>query len=57
VPAPAADEADLAVVEDSELGKALTKQLRDAYMPLEVWYLRTAIERVRTSCRPLTVQQ
>ncbi|GAA5921563.1 hypothetical protein JCM3775_003107 [Rhodotorula graminis] len=42
---PPADEADLAVVEDSELGKVLTKQLREAYMPLEVWYLRTAIER------------
>lgn len=47
-PAPA-DEADLAVVEESELGKVLTKQLREAYMPLEVWYLRTAIERVHAS--------
>ncbi|TNY17793.1 COG4 transport protein-domain-containing protein [Rhodotorula diobovata] len=52
VPAPAADEADLAVVEDSELGKALTKQLRDAYMPLEVWYLRTAIERAHQMDEP-----
>lgn len=46
-----ADEADLAVVEDSDLGKAIAKQLKEAYMPLELWYLRTAIERVRRRVR------
>ncbi|GAA6054222.1 hypothetical protein JCM3770_001399 [Rhodotorula araucariae] len=42
---PPADEVDLAVVEESKLGKALAKQLKEAYVPLELWYLRTAIER------------
>ncbi|BGP38454.1 Golgi transport complex subunit 4 [Rhodotorula kratochvilovae] len=47
-----ADEADLAVVEESELGKALEKQLKEAYIPLELWYLRTAIERAHQMDEP-----
>ncbi|GJN87255.1 hypothetical protein Rhopal_000203-T1 [Rhodotorula paludigena] len=47
-----ADEADLAVVEDSDLGKAIAKQLKEAYMPLELWYLRTAIERAHQMDEP-----
>jgi len=40
------DEANLELVEKSQLGKAISRQLREVYIPLEVWYLRSAIERV-----------
>lgn len=40
------DEADLEVAENSALGKEIARQLKETYMPLELWYLRTAIERV-----------
>ncbi|BGP23290.1 intra-Golgi transport-related protein [Rhodotorula toruloides] len=45
VDAPATDEADLDVAENGTLGKEIAKQLKETYMPLELWYLRTAIER------------
>ncbi|GAA5946665.1 hypothetical protein JCM1841_000189, partial [Sporobolomyces salmonicolor] len=47
-----ADEADLDLVEDSELGKAIAKQLREVYIPLELWYLRSAIERAHQIDEP-----
>ncbi|GAA5965855.1 hypothetical protein JCM21900_005467, partial [Sporobolomyces salmonicolor] len=46
------DEADLDLVEDSELGKAIAKQLREVYIPLELWYLRSAIERAHQVDEP-----
>ncbi|GAA5858483.1 hypothetical protein JCM8547_007326 [Rhodosporidiobolus lusitaniae] len=49
---PPADEADLAIVEDSELGKAIGKHLREVYIPLELWYLRSAVERAHQNDGP-----
>ncbi|GAA6000376.1 hypothetical protein JCM10207_007985 [Rhodosporidiobolus poonsookiae] len=49
---PPADEADLALVEESELGKAIAKQLREVYIPLELWYLRSAVERAHQMDEP-----
>ncbi|GAA5884900.1 hypothetical protein JCM3774_004482 [Rhodotorula dairenensis] len=46
------EEADLAVAEDSALGKAIAKQLNEVYLPLEVWYLRSAIERAHLVDEP-----
>ncbi|BGP01261.1 Conserved oligomeric Golgi complex subunit 4 [Rhodotorula toruloides] len=46
------DEADLEVAENSTLGKELAKQLKETYMPLELWYLRTAIERAHQMDEP-----
>ena len=45
------DEAKLELVEKSQLGKAISRQLREVYIPLEVWYLRSAIERVSLTVR------
>jgi len=39
------DEADLSLVEESELGQLLTEQLLAVYRPLEGWYLRSSIEK------------
>ncbi|KAM0754435.1 COG4-domain-containing protein [Meredithblackwellia eburnea MCA 4105] len=39
------DEPELKMMEDSELGKSLSTQLQAAYEPLEVWYLRSSIEK------------
>ncbi|GAA5869453.1 hypothetical protein JCM16303_000476 [Sporobolomyces ruberrimus] len=36
---------ELELVEESSLGKAISRQLKDVYIPLELWYLRSAIER------------
>ncbi|GAA5938237.1 Golgi transport complex subunit COG4 [Sporobolomyces koalae] len=38
-------EAELELVENSQLGKAIARQLKEVYIPLELWYLRSAIER------------
>ncbi|GAA5976610.1 hypothetical protein JCM10908_005566 [Rhodotorula pacifica] len=46
------EEANLAVAEDSALGKAIGKQLNEVYLPLEVWYLRSAIERAHLVDEP-----
>ena len=40
------EETRLDLVEDSQLGKAISRQLKEVYIPLETWYLRSAIERV-----------
>ncbi|BGP30594.1 Golgi transport complex subunit 4 [Rhodotorula toruloides] len=50
--APPTDEADLEVAENSTLGKEIAKQLKETYMPLELWYLRTAIERAHQMDEP-----
>ncbi|GAA5979541.1 hypothetical protein JCM11641_005429 [Rhodosporidiobolus odoratus] len=49
---PPPDEADLTLVEDSELGKVISKQLKQVYIPLESWYLRSAIERAHQMDEP-----
>ncbi|KAG0655450.1 hypothetical protein C6P46_000992, partial [Rhodotorula mucilaginosa] len=46
------EEPQLAVAEESALGKAIAKQLNEAYLPLEVWYLRSAIERAHLVDEP-----
>ncbi|GAA5924274.1 hypothetical protein JCM10213_004539 [Rhodosporidiobolus nylandii] len=46
------DEADLEIVEGCELGKAIAKQLKDVYIPLEMWYLRSAVERAHQMDEP-----
>ncbi|BGO90102.1 hypothetical protein NBRC10512_004040 [Rhodotorula toruloides] len=46
------DEADLEVAENSALGKEIARQLKETYMPLELWYLRTAIERAHQMDEP-----
>ncbi|KAL8286854.1 hypothetical protein RQP46_003860 [Phenoliferia psychrophenolica] len=38
-------EDDLAMVEESLLGKALDEELENVYQPLETWYLRSSIEK------------
>jgi len=43
------EEANLELVEKSQLGKAISRQLKEVYIPLEVWYLRSAIERVSST--------
>ncbi|GAA6019251.1 hypothetical protein JCM11491_001290 [Sporobolomyces phaffii] len=40
-----ANEVKLDLVEESQLGRAISRQLRDVYVPLELWYLKSAIER------------
>ncbi|GAA5909681.1 Golgi transport complex subunit COG4 [Sporobolomyces salmoneus] len=39
------EETKLDLVEDSQLGKTISRQLKEVYIPLESWYLRSAIER------------
>lgn len=40
------DGADLAMVEKSELGSTISRQLKTAFEPMEIWYLRSSIEKV-----------
>lgn len=40
------NEADLTMIEDSQLGKALADYLKNVYEPLEIWYMRSSIEKV-----------
>jgi hypothetical protein len=47
-------EEKLELVEESQLGKAISRQLKDVYIPLELWYLRSAIERVSLIIFPST---
>ncbi|GAA5891294.1 hypothetical protein JCM6882_004648 [Rhodosporidiobolus microsporus] len=46
------NEATLTIVEESQLGKAISKQLKEVYIPLELWYLRSAIERAHQMDEP-----
>ncbi|GAA6059731.1 hypothetical protein JCM10212_000259 [Sporobolomyces blumeae] len=46
------NEADLDLVERSELGRAIEKQLNEVYAPLETWYLRSAVERAHQLDEP-----
>lgn len=34
------------MVEESALGKAIAEQLNKVYIPLELWYLRSSVEKV-----------
>lgn len=45
------DGADLAMVEKSELGISISRQLKNAFEPMEIWYLRSSIEKVRRLSR------
>ena len=45
-------EATLSIVEESTFRQSLQKQLETAYEPLEVWYLRSSIERAHTLDEP-----
>ena len=40
------DEEPLAMVEESELGLVIGRELKNTYAPLEMWYLRSTIEKV-----------
>ncbi|GAA5821216.1 hypothetical protein JCM11251_004517 [Rhodosporidiobolus azoricus] len=46
------NEASLTIVEESQLGKAISKQLKEVYMSMELWYLRSAIERAHQVDEP-----
>lgn len=35
------------MVEESALGKTLDEQLQTVFLPLETWYLRSSIDKVR----------
>lgn len=39
-------EEPLAMVEESELGLVIARELKNTYAPLEMWYLRSTIEKV-----------
>lgn len=43
------DGADLTMVEKSELGLSISRQLKTAFEPMEIWYLRSSIEKVSTT--------
>lgn len=47
----------LEMVEQSELGLTIAKELRNTYAPLEVWYLRSTIEKVRRRSPLSTVSE
>jgi hypothetical protein len=51
------EQADLAMVEESELGKAIAERLRTVYQPMEVWYLRSSVEKVSSSSRPIIIKK
>ena len=40
------DDSDLAMVEESALGQAILEQLRSVFEPLEIWYLRSSVDKV-----------
>lgn len=42
-------EADLEMAEESELGKKIEDRLRKVFEPMEIWYLRSSIEKVGLS--------
>lgn len=45
-------ESSLSIVEDSTFKASLQKQLEEGYEPLEIWYLRSSIERAHTLDEP-----
>lgn len=51
-PSAAKAEASLSVVEDSAFRSSLQRHLSQAYEPLELWYLRSSIERAHTLDEP-----
>ena len=42
-------EPTLELVERSSIARALREHMRSAFLPMEMWYLRTSVEKVRWS--------